>query len=53
MFWGNLKEYCVACMQSSGKYLSEYFVSLERDKLPGICQTFVLTLLNGKKIKAV
>ncbi|CAB3980634.1 Hypothetical predicted protein [Paramuricea clavata] len=53
MFWGNLNEYGVACMQSSGKYLSEYFVSLERDKSPGIRQTFVLTLLNGKKIKAV
>ena len=53
MFWGNLKEYGVACMQSSGKYLSEYFVSLERDKSPGIRQTSVLTLLKGKKIKAV
>ena len=40
-------------MQSSGKYLSEYFVSLERDKSPGIRQTSVLTLLKGKKIKAV
>jgi hypothetical protein len=37
----------------SGKYLSEYFVSLERDKSPGIRQTSVLTLFKGKKIKAV
>ncbi len=52
MFWGSLKEYGVACMQSSGKYLSEHFVSLERDQSTGIRQTFILTLLNGKKIKA-
>ena len=53
MFWGNLKEYGVACMQSSGQYLSEHFVSLEKDESTGIRQTFTLTLLNGKKIKAV
>ena len=52
LFWGNLKEYGVACMQSSGKYLSEHFVSLEKDKSTGIRQNFILTL-NGKETKAV
>ena len=53
MFWWNLKEYGVACMQSSGQYLSEHLVSLEKVESTGIRQTFTLTLLNGKKIKAV
>ena len=40
-------------MQSSGQYISEHVVSLEKDESTGIRQTFTLTLLNGKKIKAV
>ena len=53
MFWGNLQEYGVACMQSSGKHLTQHFTSLERDSSVGIRQTFTLTLLDGKKVKAV
>lgn len=53
MFWGSLQEYGVACLQSSGKHLTQHFTSLERDKSVGIRQRFIVTLLNGTKVKAV
>ncbi len=40
-------------MQSSGKPLVQHFTSLEKDTSAGIRQKFILTLLDGKKVKAV
>ncbi len=53
IFWGSMQEYGISCMElKGGKPLNQHFTSFEKDKSTGLCQSFILTILEGKKVKA-
>ncbi len=51
LFWGDLREYGIACLSVGNKPLKQHFISLAPDSLvPGIRQQFKLRLLNGSEV---